>query len=377
MTKNTRRAVIGTVIGILVIAGLKALQIFIAIASGGSFTPPPEAVTSTVVQKSAWSNNLEVIGSLAAVNGAMLSTEEPGKVAQIGFESGAHVKAGDILVALDTSVEEAQLHAAEAKQDWMKITLDRRLSLKSTKAISQSDLDQSEAELRQSEGEANSIRAMIRRKKVISPIDGIAGIRQVNVGQIVTQGTPVVPVFATDPIYVNFSIPQREASHIKIGQSFSMHLDTVPDRDFPAKVTAIDPQLSEATRNLGIQGTIENKDGILKPGMFVQILFPISETTDVVVLPQTAIVYAPYGDSVYIIEKMKDPKNKDKDYLGVRQQTVKLGGKRGDQIAILSGLEPGQEVVTSGLFKLRPGVGVLVDNSMTPGNNPNPNPPNT
>lgn len=360
---------------ILVLGGVKGCQIYLAIKNSANFAPPPEAVTSMVTKEEVWPTTLEAVGSLIPEKGATLSTELAGSVAKINFESGSPVKAGMILVELDTSVENANLKSALAKLMLAKQRLDRADALKTTRAMAVAAIQSVESEYKSAEADVNSIKAMIAKKSVVAPFDGKAGIRQVNVGQYVNPGDPIVPVYDLDPLYVNFTLPQTYISEIAAGQEVNLTSDSIPGRIFPAKISAIDPQIDEKNRNFSVQGTVANADEVLRPGMFVKIQVVLPKQETVIALPVSSINYAPYGDSVYVIENMKDPKGAD--YKGVRQQIVKLGRKRGDQISVVSGLKPGQEIVTSGLFKLRPGGAVNVNNSVAPSNNPNPNPADT
>jgi membrane fusion protein (multidrug efflux system) len=213
------------------------------------------------------------------------------------------------------------------------------------------------------------IRATIERKTIRAPFSGILGIRQVNLGQYLSPGDPVASLQALNPIYVNFGVPQQDAAHLRLGRIIRV---TAGDREFTGRITAVDSLVNEATRNVQVQATLANPQGALRPGMFVQADVNVGADRSVVVVPASAISYAPYGDSVFIVGDMKDENGRS--YRGVRQEFVKLGGSRGDQVAIVSGVKPGEEVVTSGVFKLRNGAAVFVNNAVRPGNNPAPKP---
>ncbi len=228
------------------------------------------------------------------------------------------------------------------------------------------------AEQRQTEAQVEEIRATIARKTIRAPFAGILGLRQVNLGQYLSGGDPVVSLQSLDPTYVNFGVPQQDAGQVVVGHTVRITTEDLAGVAFTGHVTAINSIVDEATRNVQIQATLANPNGRLRPGMFVQTEVLLGASHSAVTLPASAISYAPYGDSVFVVEDLKDPNGQT--YRGVRQQFVKLGAARGDQIAVLSGVKPGEEVVSSGVFKLRNGVAVLVNNRVQPGNKPAPKP---
>jgi membrane fusion protein (multidrug efflux system) len=357
------------------IGAVKYGQVKKAIAQHSSFQPPPEAVTTIVVRQERWPANLAAIGTAAAVHGVTVSADLPGIVGQIDFDSGKAVREGAVLARLDTREERAQLAAAEAQQKLSRINYERISGLLAKGVISQADYDKSAAENTQSQARVGEIRATIERKTIRAPFSGILGIRAINLGQYLAGGAAIVPLQSLDPIYVNFSLPQQELGAVKVGGGVRVTAGGsggAAPTEFTGKITALDSVVNEATRNIQIQATLANPEGKLKPGMFVEtrVLLPASET--VISLPASAISYAPYGDSVFIVADLKGPDGKT--YRGVRQQIVRLGAARGDQIAVTSGLQNGQEVVTSGVFKLRNGAAVQVNNKTQPGNNPAPKP---
>lgn len=368
-------ALCGFIVVAAVLGIYKYLAISAAIAQHSSFAPPPEAVTSLVVQEVEWTSSLSAVGSVSSPKGAILSFEEPGTVAKIDVESGAVVSADQVLVELDTSVESAQLAGARARLDLAKQELARIRTLRERNAVSKSDLDRAESEHRSAESQVNSLLALIGRKRVVAPFSGRAGIRTVNVGQYVAAGTAVIPLYSLDPLFVNFSLPQVASPDIRIGQAVTVTLEHAHRVTFNGVITAINPQVDERTRNIWIQATVTNVDEILRPGMFVEVSLQLDSVTKVIPIPSSSISFAPYGDAVYVIESMKDPHGKE--YRGVRNQIVKLGQRRGEQVAILSGLKPGDEIVTSGVFKLRPGAAVAINNSLAPTNSPAPITPDT
>jgi membrane fusion protein (multidrug efflux system) len=337
-----------------------------------AFQPPPEAVTSVVAKREQWASTMTVIGTMEAVKGVTVSADLPGTVARIGFESGQSVHAGDILVELDTRQERAQLAALEAQRDLAGVNFGRMKQLVSEGVISRMDYDQATAQQKATEANVAEIRATIERKTIRAPFSGNLGIRQVNLGQYLPAGQAIVPLQALNPIYVNFGVPQQTAAKVQVGLGLHVRKEDQPGVAFPGRVTAIDSVVNEATRNVQVQATLPNPTGKLHPGMFVQVEVALGGGQSVITLPASAINYAPYGDSVFVITDLKDPSGKT--YRGVHQQFVKLEGSRGDQVAVVSGVNPGDEIVTSGVFKLRNGAAVQVNNKVQPGNNPAPEP---
>jgi membrane fusion protein, multidrug efflux system len=350
---------------------VKFRQIHAAV-SASAFQPPPEAVTSIVAHREQWPATMSVIGTMEAVQGVTVSADLPGAVARIGFDSGKSVHAGDVLVELDTRQERAQLASLEAQRDLAKVTFGRTQQLVDEGVISRAEYDQSSSQQKATEANVAEIRATIDRKTIRAPFSGILGIRQVNLGQYLSAGQAIVSLQALNPIYVNFGVPQQAISQMTVGRSLRVTKEDLPSVAFSGRVTAVDSVVNEATRNIQIQATLPNSEGKLRPGMFVQVEVAMGAGRSVIALPASAINYAPYGDSVFVITDLKDPTGKS--YRGVQQQFVKVEGSHGDQVAIISGINPGDEVVTSGVFKLRNGAAVQVNNKVQPGNNPAPKP---
>jgi membrane fusion protein (multidrug efflux system) len=360
---------------ILVVAGLgffKYRQIQTAIAMGSSFAPPPDSVTTVVAKSETWPSTLDVIGTTAAIQGVTVSADLPGAVARINFESGQSVHAGDVLVELDTREERAQLAAAESDRDLAKINYDRDQELVKEGVVAQTQSDNSSAQQKSTDAKVGEIKATIERKTIRAPFSGVLGIRQINLGQYLAAGAAIVSLQALNPIYVNFGVPQQQSSLVKTGRILELTSDDLPGVEFKGRVTAIDSVVNEATRNLQVQATLPNPGGKLRPGMFVQVQLGLGASRNVIPLPASAINYAPYGDSVFVVTDLKDPKGKS--YRGVRQQFVKVQGSRGDQVGVISGVTPGEEIVSSGVFKLRNGAAVQVNNKIQAPNNPKPNP---
>ena len=370
-----RRMILMLTVVVLAIASLgfvKYKQIEAATKKFASFQPPPIAVTTVAAKQEQWPATLNAIGTVAAVQGVTVSADLPGIVSRINFESGQSVRQGDVLVELDTKQERAQLAAAEAERDLAQVNFKRLQGLVKDGVVTQAEFDKAEADQRATEAKVKEIRATIERKTIRAPFTGTLGIRQVNLGQYLSAGSPVAPLQSIRPIYVNFGVPQEFARQVRVGSKVIARADELAGVQFAGRVTAIDSLLDEKTRNVQVQATMANADAKLRPGMFVKVDLNTGAAQPVISLPASAISYAPYGDSVYVVSEMKDPKGQA--YRGVRQQFVKVGGTRGDQVAVLEGLKLGDEVVSSGTFKLRNGAAVQVNNEVQPENSPAPKP---
>jgi membrane fusion protein (multidrug efflux system) len=375
-----KRMIVMLVAVLVVLTGLgfvKFQQIQTAMAQGAAFQPPPEAVTTIVAATSEWPDTLGAIGTVVAVQGVTVSADLPGTVDRVLFESGRSVAGGSVLVELDTRQERAQLSAAEAERDFARLNFQRMKGLLDERVVSQAEYDQATATQKQSEGRAAEVRAAIDRKTIRAPFAGVLGIRQVNRGQYLSAGDPVVTLQSLDPIYVNFGVPQQHVPHVQMGRSVRITAGDLAGTEFKGRVTALDSIIDPATRNVQVQATLSNPSGKLRPGMFVQADLLVGTSPSVVTLPASAVNYAPFGDSVFILNDGKTPNGSAPNGNAprtVRQQFVKLGGARGDQVAVLSGVSAGDEVVTSGVFKLRTGAAVFINNNVQPGNNPAPKP---
>ena len=364
------------VVGLFIvgIGTYKYLQIRAAIANGSSYSPPPTTVTTLVAKDEEWASTLTAIGSVEAVNGVLVSADLSGVVREIAFQSGTRVARGQVLVRLETSTERAQLAQAQASADLAQLNLDRADRLIERGVIAQSELDRLRAEARQADASIDVVRAIIDRKTIVAPFSGVLGIRQVDLGQRLSEGDPIVPLQSLDPVYVNFSLPQGDVNALEVGAEVRVSADESATTH-TGRITSINSVIDAATRNVAVQATFANRDEALRPGMFVDVIVDLGAATRAITLPTTAIAYAPYGNSVFVVEELKNPKDPTgKPYKGVSQRFVKTGRERGDQVAVLSGLEAGDEVVTTGAFKLRPGMGVVVDNKVQPGNDAAPTP---
>lgn len=397
MTKRVLLTIVGLVLLISVIAGIKILQILRMNESGAAFVAPPELVTTAVVRADSWESQLTAVGSLEAAQGVTVAAELPGKVVQIAFESGAMVKEGGVLIRQNTASEQAQLSGAEAGVELAKLNHNRLLKLLKKKLISKSEFDVARATLRQAVAEADNIRSVIAKKVIRAPFTGRLGIRQIDLGQILSEGEGIVSLQAFDPIFVNFLLPQRQIAQITKGTQVRMTADASPDRVIEGTITAINPEVDAATRNIRVQASVLNSDELLRPGMFVNVAVILPARKDVLMIPATAVLYAPYSDSAFVVESAVAEEsaaaedsavaedsaaenNKDevagKPAQVLRQQFIRLGEKRGDYVAVLSGLQENEIVVSSGVFKLRNGQSVKVDNTLSPDFSINPKPEN-
>lgn len=371
MKKRIIFAIVGVLAVVAILAGIKALQIRSMIASGKKFVPPPETVTTAKVTSESWETHLGSVGTLTAVQGVNLTAEASGKVMKITFESGSAVKKGDLLIRQDASSEEAQLPGAQAQVTLTDNDLKRSVKMFAEGIISQSDLEKAQAAYRQAKAQVDNLQAAIAKKNIHAPFSGRIGIRQVNLGQMLREGDPIVTLQALDPIYVDFSIPQQELSRVSKGLAVSVTGDALGSEVMTGKISAISPLVDTDTRALKIQATIANKSERLRPGMFVNASVGLPVRKQILVIPATAVLYAPYSDSVFVVEPGKDGKG-----MILRQQFVKLDEKRGDFVAVTSGLKAGETVVSTGVFKLRNGQGVVIDNKLSPQFQQSPKPEN-
>jgi membrane fusion protein (multidrug efflux system) len=364
-----KRRIIITIVGLIVLigvlGGIKGLQIGEMIAQGKQFVPPPETVTATQVRSEAWEATLSSVGTLVAVQGVTITAELSGKVVHIAFEPGSKVKAGDLLVQQDTSSEMARLRAAEAGLALAQANLQRADQLLAEQVLTPATHDKTVSDYKQALAEVDNIRALIAKKTIRAPFAGRLGIRQINLGQFLNEAEPIVSLQALDPIFVNFSLPQQEFSQLHPELPVRVTTDAAPDQVFEGHITAINPEIDPATRNIGLQATLANADEWLRPGMFVNVAVVLPVREKRLIIPATAVLYAPYSDSVFIVEDRPSDSGAPQGRV-VRQQFVRLGEKRGDFVAVASGLEAGQTVVSTGAFKLRNGQSVVVDNTLAP-----------
>jgi len=365
MKKRIIFAILGLIVLIAALGGIKVLQIGRMIAQGKQFAPPPETVTTAVAQQDTWESLLTSVGSLEAFQGVTVTAELTGKVVQIAFKPGTMVAVGDLLVQQDISSEEAQLRAAEATAALTRLNLERSRELLARKMISQSELDNSQANFKQAAAQSDTIRAAIAKKTIRAPFAGRLGIRLVNLGQILNAGDAIVSLQALDPIFVDFLLPQQQLAQLKPGLTVRVASDALPGQVITGKITAVNPQVDAATRNIRVQATLANPDERLRPGMFANVTVVLPAQEKLLTIPATAVLYAPYSDSVFVVEEKRDEKSGSPGKV-VRQQFVRLGEKRGDFVAIASGLKERETIVSTGVFKLRNGQAVVVDNTLAP-----------
>jgi len=357
------------------LAGIKVLQIRHMIAMGSKMVPPPETISTASVQLQSWESVLTAVASLDAVQGVTVAAEQPGKVVKISFNPGDFVEKGTLLAQLDTSAEEAQLRAMESSRNLARTNLSRLAGLADKGFISRAEYDNGEASFKQTDAQTENIHAIIDKKNIRAPFAGRLGVRQINLGQILKEGQEIVSLQTLDPIFVNFMLPQQELGKLSTGMVVRISGDGISGKQLTARITTINPKVDPITRNIQIQATVANKDELLRPGMFVNASVLLPEQDKVFTIPGTAVLYAPYSDSVFVVEAKKDEKS-GKDILALRQQFVRLGEKRGDFVAVLSGLKEGETIASTGVFKLRNGQTVVIDNSQTPAFQLQPKPEN-
>ncbi len=375
MKKPVALAIFGILIVAGILAGIKTLQIGKMIDQGKAFVPPPETVTTYQVQRQQWDAQLNAVASMTAVQGVTVSAETPGKVVAITFQPGNSVRAGDLLLRQDTSVEEARLPGTEADVVLAKANLDRARALLAEDAGSQLDYDTALAGHSQAVAEVEQLKAAIAKKTVRAPFAGRLGIRLVDLGQMLKEGEAIVSLQTLDPIFADFTLPQQSLARLQSGVPVRVTTDAYPGEVFAGELSTINAEVDAATRNIRLQATIANPKGQLLPGMFARVAVELPGRNQVLAIPATAVLYAPYGDSVFIVEPQQDEKSGSTG-LVLRQQFIRLGEKRGDFVAAVSGLQGGETVVGTGVFKLRDGQGVVIDNQLSPTFSLEPKPEN-
>lgn len=372
MKKRILFVIAGLVVLVGALSAVKVLQIQALVKQAESAVPPPETVTTAVSRSDSWETALTAVGSLSAVQGVTVAAELPGKVVEIAFQPGTRVKKSNLLVRQDTSSEEARLPGAVARANLTRTVLERDARMVKEEIISQAAYDKSVAEHEQATAEADAIRATIAKKTIRAPFGGRLGIRQVNLGQLLREGDPIVTLQSLDPIYVDFTLPQQELARLRTGLPVRVTCDCLNGEEILGAVTAVNPLVDSETRNVRLQATVENGQEKLRPGMFVNVSVGLPARKDVLTIPATAVLYAPFGDSIFVVEDAGEGKAGKV----VRQQFVRLGEKRGDFVAVTEGLEHGKTVVSTGVFKLRNGQAVTVDNRLAPPFAEAPNPEN-
>lgn len=346
---------LAVIIGSLVF--VKVTQIKTMIAAGENRQQPSESVTTAEAEIQMWNPTIKGVGNVVAVQGVTVTTEIPGKVVKIHFESGQEVAQDQILVELDASTERAQLNSAIASADLAKVSVTRSRELFEKDAIAKSELDAAEARFTEAESMVENLRATLAKKVIRAPFSGKLGIRQVNLGQFVASGQEVVSLQSVDPVYVDFYIPQQKLSKVAPGYTVKVSTDDTGVDDLTGEVTAVAPEVDRATRNVLVRATVANPDGTFRPGMFVEATVLQPESRKVLAVPGTSIVFAPYGNSIFVAEKAEEG-----DGYVARQRFIRMGENKGDFVEILGGIEEGEKVVTTGGFKLRNGMKVQLEN---------------
>lgn len=366
------------VLSLLIVLGalgaVKALQIKRMIDNEKAFVPQPQTVSTAQVGATAWETSISAVGSLKAEKGVMVTSELPGKITRIAIQSGANVKTGSLILQQDISTETAQLQVAQSQVDLTLKNLDRAHNLIKQKVITQSQFDELKASHEQATSQVALIRATIAKKTIRAPFAGRLGIRQVNLGEFIDSGQPVVSLQSIHQIYVNFQLPQQYLTKLEKGFVVRIGSDAIVDEHVEGRITAINPEVDNRTRNIAVQATLPNTDERLRPGMFVTVSVVLPDLQKVLTIPVSAVNYAPYSDSVFLVEAAGDGSNPEN--LLLRQQFVQLGEMRGDFIAVRDGLKAGQQIVSTGVFKLRNGQAVAVDNRLAPTFEPSPLPAN-
>jgi membrane fusion protein, multidrug efflux system len=370
-----KRMVIMLIAVAVVFGGIFGFQAFKAMMIKkfmSSMAQPPQTVTALKAANDQWQPKIEAVGSLRAVKGADLSLEVSGVVDSIAFNSGDDVNEGTLLLKLRSDDDQAKLQSLQATADLNQITYDRDQKQFKLQAVSQATIDTDAANLKNAQAQAAQQQAILDKKTLKAPFTGHLGIRAVDLGQYLAAGTVIVTLQALDPIFVDFFVPQQSVDQLKLGQTVAVKIDAFKDQTFPGEISAINPKVDSSTRNVQVRATLKNADHKLIPGMYATIDISTGAPLNYVTLPQTAITYSPYGDTVYIV----DDKGKDgKSQLVARQNFVTTGTTRGDQVAILKGVNEGEMVVTSGQIKLHNGSPVLIDNSVQPTADASPNVP--
>ena len=373
MKKRIAFSVLGLLVLIGILAGVKTLQIRDLIAAGAAATMPPTAVTAIDVQAADWETTISAIGTLEAAQGVVITADLPGRVSQLFFDGGERVAAGDVLVQQETSTEDAQLSAADSDLALAKSNLDRVTRLFNSKVVSRSEYDAARSQASAAQAQLDNIKASLSKKRITAPFDGRLGLRLVDIGQDLSQGVGIVSLQAFDPMRVNFSLPQKALASVTDGLQVRVTTDAVPGRLFTGSITAINTEIDSSTRTVRTQATLNVKadDGsaspVLLPGMYANVEVILPATRPVLIVPLTSVSFATYGDSVFILE------NNENDELVARQQFVQLGERRGDFVEVTKGLEQGQSIANDGVFKLRTGAVVTVnEGGSEPSTDPQP-----
>jgi membrane fusion protein, multidrug efflux system len=368
--------ILGLVVLIGALVAVKGSQIAMLMGMGEEMKkagPPPEVVATALARKQTWEATLSAVASVVSARGVAVSNDAPGIVSRLRFDSGDSVKQGDILVELDTSVERAQLASLRARRELAETSANRSRALAASGAVAQAQVDNDDSQLKSLSADVSALSAQIERKVVRAPFGGKLGMRQVNVGQYLAPGTAVTVLESADSTFIDFSLPQRDLAKLQVGLPVRAMQTGSATPIATGAITAIDPSLDPISRNVKVRASL-SEAGALRPGMFLRAEVVLPEKTEVVTVPQTAIVHASYGDSVFVGEQKAGPDGKPRKV--AQQHFVKVGGTRGDFVAVLDGLKAEQEVVTAGAFKLRTGMPLKVNNQGGPEPKLDPHPEN-
>ncbi|MBX2825928.1 MAG: efflux RND transporter periplasmic adaptor subunit [Gammaproteobacteria bacterium] len=362
-----KKTIFFTLLGLILLVAALIFTIGAKFQRAGTPIPqPPTAVASDLVTSDQWETRLRSVGELEASQGVLLTADIAGRIASINFEAGSSVEKGELLVVQEVSSELTQLEAAEADKSLAEANLKRVNRLFRQKLVSRSEYDTAQAAFKSASAQVESVEATLDKKNIIAPFAGRLGLRQVNLGQNITAGTPIVSLQAADPMLLNFSLPQQQVALLSAGLDVEIFVDALAEDIFKGKVTAINSEIDAATRSVNLQARFSNPDGKLLPGMFasVEVILPIQE--DVLMIPVTAISYSSFGDSVFVVEEQESETDGEPSQLVARQQFVQLGRSQGDFVSVTKGLEEGQRVVTAGVFKLRNNAPVTLNEEVKP-----------
>lgn len=380
---STRKRMFWTLlITVLVFGGVFALWGVMRMMMNNFFDDmpqPPVSVATFEARAEQWSGSLEAVGTLVAVNGTDVTTEAGGVVQRIAFEPGQPVKAGSLLVELTSDAELATLEALDASANLARVQAERWRALGADQLVSQAEVEERTTQAATARAQAESQRALIAQKRIRAPFDGVLGIRRVDLGEYLAPGAPIVSLQSLDPIFLDFSLPEQELANVREGLTVRARLDSIGGREFEGRVTAIEPAVDRDTRNFRVQATFENPDHLLRPGSFAKVEFEVGDEQDVVVIPQTAVAFNPYGNVVYVVmpgEGDAQADDAEGDNLIARQRFITTGPTRGDMIVVTRGLAPGETVVDGGLLRLRNDAAVVINNEVQPSADEYPQPAN-
>lgn len=362
MTKPMSKMLLYVGLFFLIVFGWYGVKKILFLWYVSHYKPPAATVSASTAVSKTWQSYLTAVGTLTAVNGVELSSEAPGVVQEIRFNSGQFVRKGEPIILMRTGVEQANLKSSEAKLTLAKINYEREKTLFNKKVSSQSTLDIRQAELSQAEAAVDAVQAQIQQKTITAPFDGRLGIRQINLGQYLPPGTPMVTLQSLSPLYVTFNLPEQHLSHLYLGQDVEISLNLAKGKTVHGKITAINSKVEQNTRNVQVQATIPNDKFLLYPGMYALVKVWLSAEKNTVAIPQTAVSYSLSGDYVFLIKE--ESKSKQDSLLRVYRQYVKVGERRDNEVSILEGLKAEDRIITSGQLKLQNGARVLIDENV-------------